>query len=169
MSYVFIALFESGRDFFTFWDNANYSRGPAQAILIMISKYRERDAIALVWNGSRGTLMSRPGWSAQWPMHAQIHMLQSTKDPGNAALASAPPQFPGSGTNEVYFSQLLMADDVETDAMKNYNIAFERIDPSASRYPYCIVWTPIPVLSWVIPASSVGFDPCRCFDTDTHM
>uniref|UniRef100_A0A8C2B3Y5 Transmembrane protein 222b n=1 Tax=Cyprinus carpio TaxID=7962 RepID=A0A8C2B3Y5_CYPCA len=35
--------------------------------------------------------------------------------------------------------------------MKNYNIAFERIDPSISRYPYCIVWTPIPVLSWLFP------------------
>uniref|UniRef100_A0A673JQV3 Transmembrane protein 222-like n=1 Tax=Sinocyclocheilus rhinocerous TaxID=307959 RepID=A0A673JQV3_9TELE len=27
----------------------------------------------------------------------------------------------------------------------------ERIDPSISRYPYCIVWTPIPVLSWLFP------------------
>ncbi|KTF77379.1 hypothetical protein cypCar_00030175 [Cyprinus carpio] len=41
-----------------------------------------------------------------------------------------------------------MADAVEIETMKNYNIAFERIDPSISRYPYCIVWTPIPVLSW---------------------
>ncbi|CDQ64913.1 unnamed protein product [Oncorhynchus mykiss] len=35
--------------------------------------------------------------------------------------------------------------------MKNYHIAFERIDPDTSRYPYCIVWTPIPVLSWLLP------------------
>uniref|UniRef100_A0A671N8R9 Transmembrane protein 222-like n=1 Tax=Sinocyclocheilus anshuiensis TaxID=1608454 RepID=A0A671N8R9_9TELE len=27
----------------------------------------------------------------------------------------------------------------------------QRIDPSISRYPYCIVWTPIPVLSWLFP------------------
>ncbi|XP_026144192.1 transmembrane protein 222 isoform X1 [Carassius auratus] len=44
-----------------------------------------------------------------------------------------------------------MADAVEIETMKNYNIAFERIDPSISRYPYCIVWTPIPVLSWLFP------------------
>ncbi|KTF77219.1 hypothetical protein cypCar_00043561 [Cyprinus carpio] len=44
-----------------------------------------------------------------------------------------------------------MADAVEIETMKNYNLAFERIDPSISRYPYCIVWTPIPVLSWLFP------------------
>lgn len=54
---------------------------------------------------------------------------------------------PGSGTNEVHFSLLVMADVVEIDTTKNYNIAVERIDPITSRYPYCIVWTPIPVLS----------------------
>ncbi|KAF6144118.1 hypothetical protein GIB67_004791 [Kingdonia uniflora] len=26
-----------------------------------------------------------------------------------------------------------------------------QIDPRRSRFPYCIVWTPIPVLSWLIP------------------
>ncbi|GLD58016.1 transmembrane protein 222-like protein [Lates japonicus] len=35
--------------------------------------------------------------------------------------------------------------------MKNYHIASEKINPEASRYPYCIVWTPIPVLSWLLP------------------
>lgn len=40
--------------------------------------------------------------------------------------------------------------DVEKESMKNYHIASEKINPEASRYPYCIVWTPIPVLSWVI-------------------
>uniref|UniRef100_A0AAR2KSU6 Transmembrane protein 222a n=1 Tax=Pygocentrus nattereri TaxID=42514 RepID=A0AAR2KSU6_PYGNA len=35
--------------------------------------------------------------------------------------------------------------------MKNYQIAEEKIDPNSSRYPYCIVWTPIPVLSWLFP------------------
>uniref|UniRef100_A0A8K9XYM6 Transmembrane protein 222b n=1 Tax=Oncorhynchus mykiss TaxID=8022 RepID=A0A8K9XYM6_ONCMY len=44
-----------------------------------------------------------------------------------------------------------MAGVVEIDTMKNYHIAFERIDPDTSRYPYCIVWTPIPVLSWLLP------------------
>lgn len=53
------------------------------------------------------------------------------------------------GTNEVHSPQLVMA-DVEKESMKNYRIASEKINPEASRYPYCIVWTPIPVLSWVI-------------------
>ena len=52
-----------------------------------------------------------------------------------------------SGTNEVHFPQLVMADVVEKDTMRNYHIASEKMNPEASRYPYCIVWTPIPVLS----------------------
>lgn len=52
-----------------------------------------------------------------------------------------------SGTNEVHFPQLVMADVVDKDSMRNYHIASEKINPDASRYPYCIVWTPIPVLS----------------------
>lgn len=40
-----------------------------------------------------------------------------------------------------------MADVVDKEAMKNYHIASEKINPELSRYPYCIVWTPIPVLS----------------------
>lgn len=52
-----------------------------------------------------------------------------------------------SGTNEVHFPQLVMADVVEKETMTNYRIASEKINPEASRYPYCIVWTPIPVLS----------------------
>ncbi|KAJ7991407.1 hypothetical protein DPEC_G00283520 [Dallia pectoralis] len=44
-----------------------------------------------------------------------------------------------------------MADVVEIDTMKNYHIAIGRIDPDKCRYPYCIVWTPIPVLSWLLP------------------
>ncbi|XP_066531876.1 transmembrane protein 222 isoform X1 [Hoplias malabaricus] len=41
--------------------------------------------------------------------------------------------------------------DVETESMKNYQIALEKINPNTSRYPHCIVWTPIPVLSWLFP------------------
>jgi len=78
-------------------------------------------------------------WSAasQWPRGPRKR----------ASRVGSALQLPGSGTNEVHFSQLVMADAVELETMKNYNIAFERIDPSISRYPYCIVWTPIPVLS----------------------
>lgn len=54
----------------------------------------------------------------------------------------------------------MMADVVEKDTMKNYHIASEKINPETSRYPYCIVWTPIPVLSWVITAAvRVAFWP----------
>lgn len=53
-----------------------------------------------------------------------------------------------NGTNEVHFPQLAMADVVvDKDTMKNYHTASEKINPATSRYPYCIVWTPIPVLS----------------------
>ncbi|KAJ8340798.1 hypothetical protein SKAU_G00330890 [Synaphobranchus kaupii] len=44
-----------------------------------------------------------------------------------------------------------MADVVEIDTMMNYHGSFDKIDPDMSRYPYCIVWTPIPVLSWLLP------------------
>ncbi len=66
---------------------------------------------------------------------------------GTPETRRQPAADPGSGTNEANFLQLVMADAVEIETMKNYNIAFERIDPSINRYPYCIVWTPIPVLS----------------------
>ncbi|KAJ8373237.1 hypothetical protein AAFF_G00267290 [Aldrovandia affinis] len=44
-----------------------------------------------------------------------------------------------------------MADVVEVDGMMSYRGGFEKIDPNMSRYPYCVVWTPIPVLSWLLP------------------
>ncbi|CAF1029987.1 unnamed protein product [Adineta steineri] len=31
------------------------------------------------------------------------------------------------------------------------NTVTERIDPKRVRYPHCIVWTPIPVLTWLFP------------------
>ncbi|XP_066573765.1 transmembrane protein 222b [Amia ocellicauda] len=46
---------------------------------------------------------------------------------------------------------LVMADVVEPDTMKNFHGSFERIDLDMCRFPYCIVWTPIPVLSWLLP------------------
>ncbi|XP_077446752.1 transmembrane protein 222b [Stigmatopora argus] len=44
-----------------------------------------------------------------------------------------------------------MADSTEKESAKNYQIASERINPIAGRFPHCIVWTPIPVLSWLFP------------------
>ncbi|XP_005991087.1 transmembrane protein 222 [Latimeria chalumnae] len=41
---------------------------------------------------------------------------------------------------------------VEEGKMKQFNGGFERLlDPDKSRFPYCIVWTPIPVLTWLFP------------------
>uniref|UniRef100_A0A8C4T813 Transmembrane protein 222b n=2 Tax=Erpetoichthys calabaricus TaxID=27687 RepID=A0A8C4T813_ERPCA len=46
----------------------------------------------------------------------------------------------------------VMAEVVSADAnMKQFNSGFERMDVERSRFPYCIVWTPIPVLSWLFP------------------
>ncbi|KAJ8267727.1 hypothetical protein COCON_G00128990 [Conger conger] len=44
-----------------------------------------------------------------------------------------------------------MAHVSEFDTMKNRQGGTDGIDPGVSRYPYCIVWTPIPVLSWLLP------------------
>ncbi|KAG7457791.1 hypothetical protein MATL_G00231070 [Megalops atlanticus] len=45
----------------------------------------------------------------------------------------------------------MMADVDVFDNMKKYHRGFEGIEPDVSRYPYCIVWTPIPVLTWLLP------------------
>ncbi|KAI2654837.1 Transmembrane protein 222 [Labeo rohita] len=40
-----------------------------------------------------------------------------------------------------------MADVNEIDTMKHFHGGFEKIDKEMCRYPHCIVWTPIPVLT----------------------
>uniref|UniRef100_A0A3Q3W5J4 Uncharacterized protein n=1 Tax=Mola mola TaxID=94237 RepID=A0A3Q3W5J4_MOLML len=35
--------------------------------------------------------------------------------------------------------------------MLNYHGDFLKSDRKSPRYPYCVVWTPIPMLSWVFP------------------
>uniref|UniRef100_A0A3B1J5V4 Transmembrane protein 222a n=1 Tax=Astyanax mexicanus TaxID=7994 RepID=A0A3B1J5V4_ASTMX len=48
----------------------------------------------------------------------------------------------------------VMADVSSVNNMKNYqnlHSNIERIDREQSRYPYCIVWTPIPGLTWFLP------------------
>lgn len=95
-------------------------------------------------------------WCASSPGETD-GLLMTESTPSESSLAGTPEarrcsfwrelRLPGSGTNEVHFSLLVMADVDEIDTTKNYNIAVERIDPITSRYPYCIVWTPIPVLS----------------------
>ncbi|XP_070768640.1 transmembrane protein 222-like [Enoplosus armatus] len=44
-----------------------------------------------------------------------------------------------------------MAEVDGTDVIMNYHGDFLKSDRKNSRYPYCIVWTPIPILSWVLP------------------
>ena len=42
-----------------------------------------------------------------------------------------------------------MDDKLEENTM-DHEDSYPRIDVPRSRYPYCIVWTPIPVLTWVV-------------------
>uniref|UniRef100_A0A3P9CVX7 Transmembrane protein 222a n=2 Tax=Haplochromini TaxID=319058 RepID=A0A3P9CVX7_9CICH len=35
--------------------------------------------------------------------------------------------------------------------MMSYHGDFPKNDRKSSRYPFCIVWTPIPILTWVLP------------------
>ncbi|KAK0140706.1 Transmembrane protein 222 [Merluccius polli] len=42
-----------------------------------------------------------------------------------------------------------MAEADDVDVTMNYQ--FEKNDRKNTRYPYCIVWTPIPILSWLLP------------------
>ncbi|KAL7607784.1 hypothetical protein Lser_V15G12379 [Lactuca serriola] len=57
---------------------------------------------------------------------------------------------------------LLCADlamELESDTEHNHNMMIDhkipthnmQIDPSRSRFPCCIVWTPLPVVSWLLP------------------
>lgn len=43
--------------------------------------------------------------------------------------------------------QAVMAEADDTDMMVNYHGDFLKSDRKSSRYPYCVVWTPIPILS----------------------
>ncbi|XP_008321680.1 transmembrane protein 222 [Cynoglossus semilaevis] len=44
-----------------------------------------------------------------------------------------------------------MADVDDVDVMMNYHGDFLKGDRKNARYPFCIVWTPIPFLSWLLP------------------
>jgi hypothetical protein len=47
-----------------------------------------------------------------------------------------------------------LANAVTTDNYESTNPApkmYKGIDHENQRYPYCIVWTPIPLISWMIP------------------
>ncbi|CAI9276493.1 unnamed protein product [Lactuca saligna] len=52
-----------------------------------------------------------------------------------------------------------LAMELESDTEHNHNMMIDhkvpthnmQIDPSRSRFPCCIVWTPLPVVSWLLP------------------
>uniref|UniRef100_A0AAY4BGP7 Transmembrane protein 222b n=2 Tax=Denticeps clupeoides TaxID=299321 RepID=A0AAY4BGP7_9TELE len=72
--------------------------------------------------------------------------------PSSAGIPEAERTRLPSRLSRPVLAQPAMADVAEPDAgSRNYQIALERIDPGTSRYPYCIVWTPIPVLTWLLP------------------
>lgn len=39
----------------------------------------------------------------------------------------------------------------EVDVMMSYRGGFEKNDRMKSRHPYCIVWTPLPIVTWIFP------------------
>ncbi|KAK9678380.1 hypothetical protein RND81_11G207500 [Saponaria officinalis] len=57
--------------------------------------------------------------------------------------------------NSRYFPQLFsMATHVDTEQQSMISSSppeMTQIDPTRARFPFCIVWTPLPVLSWLIP------------------
>jgi len=52
-----------------------------------------------------------------------------------------------------------MIDEADNLKTKNYNSTssnpaenvYDNIDPISQLFPYCIVWTPLPLISWFIP------------------
>ncbi|KAL4617215.1 transmembrane protein 222 [Arapaima gigas] len=45
----------------------------------------------------------------------------------------------------------MMADVSEVDSLSSLTRGQEKMDPSANRFPFCVVWTPIVPLSWFLP------------------
>ena len=41
--------------------------------------------------------------------------------------------------------------DVQEDSMDGFDNEPAQIDPENLRFPYCVVWRPLPLLSWVLP------------------
>ena len=47
-----------------------------------------------------------------------------------------------------------LASDETTDRSSNFKYTLgksKKIDQDKNRYPFCIVWTPLPLISWFIP------------------
>ncbi|KTF77716.1 hypothetical protein cypCar_00030169 [Cyprinus carpio] len=62
-----------------------------------------------------------------------------------------------------------MADVTEIDTMKHYHGGFEKIDKEMCRYPHCIVWTPIPVLTyWKLDKNKVYGGGANAWDLAVH-
>ena len=37
------------------------------------------------------------------------------------------------------------------DTSEDTSISTHQIDPKAKRFPYCIVWTPLPIITYILP------------------
>eukprot|EP01147_Barroeca_monosierra_P005487 gene5487-8913_t len=53
-------------------------------------------------------------------------------------------------SNQFHYTNNHTAIQMERGNMKLITPSNE-IDPSRSRFPFCIVWTPLPMLSWILP------------------
>ena len=56
---------------------------------------------------------------------------------------------PVEADNSIYFPQLTL--QVNDENEKDLTDSKIKIDHIQQRYPYCIVWTPLPFLTWLIP------------------
>lgn len=60
----------------------------------------------------------------------------------------------GSGNNSYTDKTIDNSTDIEkgdTDFEENKYIIRRKVDKENHRYPFCIVWTPLPLISWILP------------------
>ena len=57
-----------------------------------------------------------------------------------------------SSENTYIHSKISRQENNESELKSNKNETKLKIDTVRQRYPYCIVWTPIPCISWIIPS-----------------
>ena len=53
--------------------------------------------------------------------------------------------------NELVWMEESNVEDPEQQMMMFDEKSTLQIDPRRARFPYCVVWTPLPVISWLIP------------------
>jgi hypothetical protein len=58
----------------------------------------------------------------------------------------------GSKSEEIINTVEQSEGEIDTSYSSKSEIPVRRpIDKERNRYPYCIVWTPLPVISWLLP------------------